>query len=251
MSVPEVTPAPAHPRLPPGIPGLVLGTRPGLSFFVAGVLITGGLAGLLLNRTGTQPALEQPVSADSTASVSPAIAATAVTQDVERTSDEAPPLPVSPVRPVALTPPSNPFRPSAPDSALFVFAPRPAPRREIAPRVRRAHTRPLRWPGRDEPGPDGDVPFLPPVDGSAAASRTEPAATAAPVAPQVGDIALTGVVQGDPPIAVVRYGGQSHFLKIGDQVADTWRLVEVRERSAILQVGGRRVEIQIRGGSSQ
>ena len=109
--------------------------------------------------------------------------------------------------------------------------------------------RPLRWPGQE-----GAVPFLPPVDGSMGTHGTEPGAkppAAAPAAPSIADVALTGIVQGDPPVAVLRYGGQSHFLKIGDQVADTWRLVEIRESSAILQMGGRRVEIQIRGGSSQ
>jgi hypothetical protein len=58
-------------------------------------------------------------------------------------------------------------------------------------------------------------------------------------------------VQGDPPVAVVRYEGQSFFLKIGDQVADTWRLVEFKERSAIFQLGAQRVEIPIKGGSSE
>jgi len=41
------------------------------------------------------------------------------------------------------------------------------------------------------------------------------------------------------------------FLKIGDQVADTWRLVEIKERSVLLQLGERRVEIPIQGGNSE
>jgi hypothetical protein len=91
---------------------------------------------------------------------------------------------------------------------------------------------------------------VPAPEASAPKPPTVPAAAATPaVAPE--ELALTGVVQGDPPVAVVQYQGQSLFLKIGDQVADSWRLVEVRERSAIFQMGARRVEVPIKGGSSE
>jgi hypothetical protein len=83
---------------------------------------------------------------------------------------------------------------------------------------------------------------------AAAPARPAPAEASAPNA---DDLALTGIVQGEPPVAVVRYSGQSLFLKIGDQVADTWRLVEIKERSAIFQLGAQRVEIPIKGGSSE
>jgi hypothetical protein len=63
-------------------------------------------------------------------------------------------------------------------------------------------------------------------------------------------ITVSGIVGGDSPVAVVQYGGQSFFLKIGDRLADTWRLVETRERSVIFRQGKQRVEIPIQGGSA-
>lgn len=94
-----------------------------------------------------------------------------------------------------------------------------------------------------EPAPLRSAPVLP--NPQAPAPREEPATPAV----SASDINLTGVVQGDPPLAVVQYQGQSLFLKIGDAVADSWRLVEIRERSAIFQMGARRVEVPIKGGS--
>jgi hypothetical protein len=83
----------------------------------------------------------------------------------------------------------------------------------------------------------------------------KPAAAARPAtaepAVNIEDLSITGVVQGEPPLVVVRYEAQSLFLKIGDQVADTWRLVEIKERSAIFQLGAQRVEVPIKGGSSE
>lgn len=93
--------------------------------------------------------------------------------------------------------------------------------------------------------PAAAAPVLP--NPGATARREEPAAPAVSAA----DLNLTGLVQGDPPVAVVQYQGQSLFLKIGDLVADSWRLVEIKERSAIFQMGARRVEVPIKGGSSE
>jgi hypothetical protein len=88
----------------------------------------------------------------------------------------------------------------------------------------------------------------------AGAAGAQPAAP--PQAPQLSaprpeELALTGIIQGEPPLAVVRYAGQTLFLKMGDQIADTWRLVEIKERSARFQLGEQRVEVPIKGGSSE
>jgi hypothetical protein len=64
-------------------------------------------------------------------------------------------------------------------------------------------------------------------------------------------LAVIGLVQGDPPLAVVEYAGQQFYLKVGDQVADTWRLEEIKERSATFRLGEQRVEVPINGGRSQ
>jgi hypothetical protein len=84
---------------------------------------------------------------------------------------------------------------------------------------------------------------------SAAAAAPQP--TERTSAPSPDEFAVTGIIQGDPPLAVVRYAGTSLFLKIGDQVADTWRLVEINERSVRFQLGEQRVEVPIKGGSSE
>jgi hypothetical protein len=103
---------------------------------------------------------------------------------------------------------------------------------------------------------EGGIPSLPPVGplasglgpkelaiGKASAAKAAP--QQAPVPPEI-----IGIVQGEPPLVVVKSEGQSFYLKIGDQVADTWRLEAIKERSAIFRLGGRRVEIPIQGGNS-
>lgn len=89
------------------------------------------------------------------------------------------------------------------------------------------------------------------VDPAQSAVKRPKTAPPTPAAPRADEIVLTGIVEGDPALAVLRYQGQSLFLKIGDQVADTWRLVEIKERSVLLQLGERRVEIPIQGGNSE
>jgi hypothetical protein len=93
------------------------------------------------------------------------------------------------------------------------------------------------------------------ADKSAAAggpADIEKAAQAAAdaAAPAADSLSLVGIIQGDPALAVVKYDGQSFFLKIGEQVADTWRLEQIGERSATFSLGKRRVEIPLHEGSS-
>lgn len=102
---------------------------------------------------------------------------------------------------------------------------------------------------------EGGIPSLPPVGplanllGPLGVSGTAPAIQAVPNrTPAPPEI--IGIVQGEPPLVVVKSEGQSFYLKIGDQVADTWRLEAIKERSAIFRLGGRRVEIPIQGGNS-
>ncbi len=60
---------------------------------------------------------------------------------------------------------------------------------------------------------------------------------------------LTGLVQGDPPVALVRWEGQTVFLKVGDTIAGTWQLIAINENSAVFRLGAQRVELHIQGGS--
>lgn len=189
----------------------------------AGVLVLGGASGLLLNRTRADlrlktlredPILTAPADA-APVPAEPVVAASTgngrVLFSLRSVQTDVPP---DPFQPVAMQQPIQ--RSPLAAQSLQVEAQQPALR-------------------------------------SAPAAKPAPAEPAAPAAPEVKPeaLALTGIVQGDPPVAVVQFQGQSLFLKIGDQVADSWRLVEVKERSAIFQMGARRVEVPIKGGSSE
>jgi hypothetical protein len=198
-----------------------------LTLAIAGVLVVGGGIGLAINR----PADAQ----SSSAAVVPGDPATDVATPVT-TAAETLPAPTlvrtsTTMRFTDTTPPENPFLRTM--AAPPVLASAPA--------------------GNSGGAAFGSAPVLPAVGAHAGAKKApKPADTpVAPTAPSADDLQLTGVVQGDPPVAVVRFSGQSFFLKIGDQVADTWRLVEIKERSALFQLGAQRVEIPIKGGSSE
>ncbi len=227
-----------------------------LALLVGGILFAGGAAGVMLNRGPALTAAAESVSADDSiresremsvdgAGLTPAAAqgsglaagADGTSGDGARGGDvrRLPDL-----RLIEIAPPENPF---LPPSGGYGDAPAAA----------------------SGAGLEG-VPQLPPVFGSvppAPDALPQPTVGRKPVAarpvepvpagPQVkpDDLQLTGIIQGDPAITVVRVGGQSFFLKIGDVVADTWRLVGIGERSATFQHGEQRVEIPIKGGSSQ
>ncbi len=193
-----------------------------LAALVTGVLVLGGAGGFWLNNVfasdegGSQPPAP------------PAAPAAAVT----------PPAAEPAVVPAAAVRPTTALRPRLP--ALSVVAPpdpfKPAP---VAPVVV------ARQPAS----------VLPPATGRGAAQAAWPAPEREPEpepaqAPQADRFALVGIIQGDPSLVVVQYEGQSFYLKVGDQVADTWRLVEIKERSAVFQLGAQRVEVPIQGGSS-
>lgn len=100
-------------------------------------------------------------------------------------------------------------------------------------------------PGLLAPGAPG-APSPPPQ----AAAAKEPA-TRIDKPPATAEILLTGVIQGEPPLAVIRFRDQSYFLKIGDLIADSWRLEEINERSCVIRHGNRRAVIPIQGGNPQ
>jgi hypothetical protein len=195
---------------------------------IAGVLVVGGGVGLVFNR---------PAGAEgSAAAVVPGDPATDLTTPVT-TARETLPAPTlvrssMPVRFADAAAPDNPFLRTAAEPVGLVPAATGAA--SVSPGAGAAPTRPALAARSSVPAAPGhvDVP-------------------ATPAAPAAEDLLLTGVVQGEPPLAVVKFSGQSFFLKIGDQVADTWRLVEIKERSAMFQLGAQRVEIPIKGGSSE
>jgi hypothetical protein len=122
-------------------------------------------------------------------------------------------------RKIDATAPADPFEPSVAVAAIPKIAPA-----KVAPKA----------------GPE--------ATGASIEAAAQAAADAA--APAAEEISLVGIIQGDPALAVVKYDGQSFFLKIGEQVADTWRLEQIGERSATFSLGKRRVEVPLREGSS-
>jgi hypothetical protein len=157
------------------------------------------------------------------------------------------------LRAVPVTVPTDPFRETLPE--------RPQAREPVRGPVGAlggGRAMGLRWRGGMLPpaaGPWGGAPGWVPPAGAVPAGP--PAAAPAPLVKQEPhelapeDVTLTGTIQGDPPLAVIKYGGQSLFLKIGDQVADAWRLAEIGERSAVLKRGEQRIEVHITRGGSQ
>lgn len=207
---------------------------------VLGVLVVGGGIGLVMNRTAA------PATAAKSPAPRPALAASSVPVLPQQPSG----LPVEPamtpvasstvvsIRSVQATPPPNPFEPVRSAAPLPVATPA-APKPAAAPAALA-----------------GAAPKLTarpqPAAGTPAAAPAPAAAQPAPAnAPKPEELLLTGIIHGEPALAVMSFGGQSLFLKIGDQVADTWRLVEIKERSAIFQLGAQRVEVPIKGGSSE
>jgi hypothetical protein len=227
------------------------GTR-GLQLFITTVLLLGALAGLAFNRAasgmGARFRTHSPMLA--TSEVLPGTELTLLDLLAAEGSKTAQAAGAGPaIRAVDISLPEDPFQ------AVPELAPVEAPVE----------------PGDEELGEFEGVPVLPPVEPcpeGAPPARAQvtaappkpvepcpegalPSVPAAPAVPDPDQFTLAGLIQGDPPLAVIRYEDQTLFLKIGDQVADTWRLVEVKERSAIFQLGEQRVEVPIQGGSSQ
>ena len=134
----------------------------------------------------------------------------------------------------------------APEDPFLPSGPPPPPAVEVVVTETRG-AQAGRWSG-PEGWSDERLPAAPeePAEKGAPAETLEAA-----VAPKASEIVLTGVIQGDPPLAVVRFRGQSLFLKIGEGIADTWRLAEINERSVVFRLGAQRVEIPIQGGSAE
>ena len=206
-----------------------------LKLFVAGALLAGGITGLACNRVlGGNP--------ERGARVGQLLAAGAGTLPAPAESQGGGAVPVGTagvsgvrIRLPEVTPPADPFAPATADPTGVRIATASV---SIGPAAG-AVPSPA---DRGKP-----APALPPATGEMPAEGTN----AAPPASLPEDMALIGIIQGEPPLAVVRQGGQSLFLKVGDQVADTWRLVEIKERSAIFQLGEQRVDLSIKGDSSQ
>jgi hypothetical protein len=199
----------------------------GVWALVAGVLAVGGATGLVLNRTSApRPDLAAaPREAILAAETEAPVASSAALQVAVQPAVAVPASASSGIHFSEAAPPPDPFQPE-PGEAKHVAAPHPVSATAAAAASGLRAGKPA--------GAPVEKPVKSPV-----------------TAPKAADITITGVIQGDPPLVVVRYEGRSLFLKIGDQVADSWRLEAIKERSAVFQLGEQRVEVPIQGGSSQ
>jgi hypothetical protein len=199
-----------------------------ISFIVAGTLLFAGSGGLLLNRVFAASAPEV-AAADGADSLDGAGAVELSPATLEDAGPQAPPTPAVAL-PLAgrsgsalgaLSVPPNPFRVTA--------AAPPAPAVSVEPEAESGSA-----PGA-EVRPEVPNPAAPVVK-----ARREPPA----------NLVLVGIIQGEPPLAVFSLGGQSVYVKPGDNVNEDWRLQSVTDRSIILACEGQQVEITIQGGGS-
>lgn len=129
--------------------------------------------------------------------------------------------------PVAVMPPPDPFAPLGPPPPAPAVS-RPAQRMQIPAGAR---------PAQPEPG------YTP-----AAAAPSAPVQAASSPQGLPDDLVVTGIVDGERPLAVIQMNGATLFLKIGDTVADTWVLDEIGQRSVVLRSGASKRTFAIQGG---
>jgi hypothetical protein len=235
----------------------------GVKLFAAGILVAGVFAGLVISpllpntRAANADALTAPASPDDVS------LPTLHTEEPPSVLASGPSLAAS----ALISVPVDPFTPTQEEVSLApLSAAAPAPLSAAAPAPRRGG-----WLGA--PLPDVHAPQFPPLlvaprvptlqkPAAAADKREAPSArpgTPAPTAALAPTAApapverptLTGIIQGDPPLVIVRYEGQTLFLKVGDRAGTAWKLEEIRESSAVFRMGDQRVEVLVQGGISR
>ncbi|MFN3649112.1 MAG: hypothetical protein ACK47B_05975 [Armatimonadota bacterium] len=228
------------PATPPAGP-----RRAPLGIWVGAVLLVGGAGGWALNQALTPPLPEETLSAPVADPLADAGEDSELSLALVSTRSAGVPSGAdSPAVPgIDATPPPNPFLPQGGVSAPAAQseAGGATPQERASARVTEA--KPARPVAPAAPG-------AAPTEGPA----SPPASKRLPALPE--GLTLTGIIQGDPALAVLRWNEQTMFLKAGDLIADTWRLDEIRERSVTLRLSGKagseqRVEIPLRGGNSQ
>ena len=117
--------------------------------------------------------------------------------------------------------------------------------------------------GGEQASAAGTDPFsLPGATAGAGSAGTGEAGaggeTQVPVEPPPGEtegppiqtgLTLAGVVTGQPSLAVIRYEGKRYYVKVGDSVADTYRVEAIRGGSEVV-LAGQQGTVVLRTGKS-
>jgi hypothetical protein len=85
-------------------------------------------------------------------------------------------------------------------------------------------------PSTQPPGEPQGTPGTPEAGTTAAAGQQ---AAVRPEPSQTG-LTLTGIVAGRPTLAVIRDNGQRHFVKVGDQIGDRYRVQAIKRQEVVL-----------------
>lgn len=97
--------------------------------------------------------------------------------------------------------------------------------------------------GRPAARPGGGVTILQgPAPGPARPGGPAPGEPGAP------KLTLTGVIAGQPSMAVIREDDQRHFVRVGDRIGDRYRVSAIGRQEVVLVGGGGKLVLRLRGG---
>ena len=158
-----------------------------------------------------QSATPQPPAAEA------AVAETPPTLAADQPAQPDPSEP-EPCQPVPPEPAAEPAPPPVPAQTPAAPAPRPAPARAV---------------------PAASLPpfMLPSTDGGGTATR--------PLGPAPGVLWLSGVIQGDPTVAVLRRGENRYHVCEGDLIEGRYRVISISNNTAVLQRGSTRQTLRV------
>jgi hypothetical protein len=110
----------------------------------------------------------------------------------------------------------------------------PQPQAAAPASVRPRGTSAPKQPARTaKPTPTRSLPPLPPLEWGAASAPLQP------IGPPPGVLWLSGVVQGNPRVAVLRRGESRFVVKEGDIIEDRYRVSEIGKNTITLKHGSR------------
>ena len=169
------------------------------------------IAGLVISRVGGGPeAAAAPESAKPAPVVAPALAA----ERVESSEAE--------IQPPEVSQPET-TEPSASAEPKKAAAPVAAPKRKAAPR----------------PVPTRSLPPLPPPEWGGQTAAEEPSG------PPPGVLWLSGVIQGEQKVAVLRRGESRYVVRERKTFEGRYRLVAISSNSVTLERGGKKQTLRV------